>query len=256
MTEVLKHEPGTFCWTDLSTTDQKAATQFYTSIFGWEVKEFPIGEGATYTMFSVKGKQVCALYTMMADQKEQGVPPNWLAYVCVANADEATQKVKAAGGHVIEGAFDVMDVGRMSVVKDPTGAIFALWQPKKSIGSQIQEVPGSVCWRELLTQNPSQAGKFYSTVFGWSIDTETFKQNEYTLIKKGDDGVGGMITIPGVPTCWITYWIVEDCEQIALKTKKLGGQIMKEPTKIPGVGTFAVLADPQGAAFAIMQGET
>ncbi len=255
MTDVSKHEPGTFCWTDLATTDQKAATKFYTGLFGWEVQERPIGNGETYTMFFVDGKEVCALYSMMPDQREQGIPSNWMAFVSVTNADETVRKVQSAGGRALGMPFDVMDVGRMAVVQDPTGAVFALWQPKRHIGARIQEVPGSVCWRELITQNQDQAGKFYSTVFGWSIDTQTFGKMNYTLLKKDEDGVGGMITIPGVPTCWLTYWIVKDCEDSALKAKKLGGQIMKEPTKIPGVGTFAVLLDPQGAAFAIMQGE-
>jgi predicted enzyme related to lactoylglutathione lyase len=255
MTEVLKHEPGTFCWTDLATTDQKAATKFYTSLFGWEARDLPIGEGETYTIFFIDGKDVCALHSQMADQKKQGIPPNWLAYVSVSNADETVKKIQSAGGRVLEGAFDVMEVGRMAVAQDPTGATFAIWQPKTHIGARIQEVPGSVCWRELMTQNMDQAGKFYSNVFGWSIDSQTFGKMNYTLLKKGENGLGGMITVPGVPNSWLTYWIVENCEQTAQKVKKLGVQIMKEPTKIPDVGTFAVLLDPQGSAFAVMQGE-
>jgi hypothetical protein len=255
MTDVSKHEPGTFCWTDLATTDQKAATKFYTSLFGWEVQERPVGNGETYTMFFVQGKEVCALYSMMEDQRREGIPPNWMAYVSVENVDETVRKIQSSGGRALSMPFDVMDVGRMSVVQDPTGAVFAVWQPKRHIGARIQEVPGSVCWRELMTQDQAKAQKFYSSVFGWTTDAETFSKMEYTLIKKGDDGIGGMITIPGVPNCWITYWIVEKCVQTAENTKKLGGQIMKEPTKIPNVGTFAILRDPQGAVFAVMQGE-
>jgi hypothetical protein len=254
MTDVSRHEPGTFCWTELATTDQKAATKFYTSLFGWEAQERPIGGGETYTMFFVKGREVCALYSMMKDQREQGIPSNWMAYVSVENVDVTVAKIQNAGGRAFSMPFDVMDHGRMCIVQDPTGAVFGLWQPKRFPGARIQEVPGSVCWRELMTQNQDVAGKFYSTVFGWSIDTSTFHEN-YTLIKKDQDGIGGMLTVPGVPNCWITYFIIKDCEDFVYDAKKLGGKIMKEPTKIPNIGTFAVIADPQGAVFAVMQGE-
>lgn len=254
MTIVSKHEPGTFCWTELATTDQKAATKFYTSLFGWEAQERPIGGGETYTMFFVEGQAVCALYSMMPDQRKEGIPSNWMAYVSVENVDEAVRKVQSAGGHAFAMPFDVMEHGRMSIVKDPVGAVFGLWQPKRFAGAGIQEVPGSVCWRELMTQNQDVAGKFYSTVFGWSI-TASELHSHYTLLMKGEEGIGGMLTIPGVPNCWITYWIVKDCEDFAQKAAKLGGRIMKEPTKIPNIGTFAILSDPQGAVFAIMQGE-
>lgn len=114
MTDVLKHEPGTFCWADLATTDQKAATKFYTSLFGWEVKEFPIGEEETYTMFFVNGKEVCALHSMMTDQRKQGIPPNWLAYVSVEDANETIKKIP--------------EIGTFAVLLDPQGAAFAVMQ--------------------------------------------------------------------------------------------------------------------------------
>lgn len=254
MTDVSRHEPGTFCWTELATTDQKAATKFYTSLFGWEAQERPMGGGETYTMFFVDGKEVCALYSMMKDQREQGIPSNWMAYVSVENVDVTVAKIQNAGGRAFAMPFDVMEHGRMSIAQDPTGAVFGLWQPKRFPGARIQEVPGSVCWRELMTQNQDIAGKFYATVFGWSIDTSTL-HSHYTLIKKDEDGIGGMITVPGVPNSWITYFIVENCVEFAQKAVKLGGKLFKEPTKIPNIGTFAVIADPQGAVFAVMQGE-
>jgi predicted enzyme related to lactoylglutathione lyase len=254
MTIVSKHEPGTFCWTELATTDQKAATQFYTSLFGWKADERPMGNGETYTMFLVEGQPVCALYSMMPDQREEGVPSNWMAYVSVDNVDEAVRKIQIAGGRAFAMPFDVKDLGRMSIVQDPVGSVFGLWQPKRFTGAGIQEVAGSVCWRELMTQNQEIAGLFYKAVFGWSITTSELHAH-YTLLMKGEDGIGGMITVPGVPNCWITYFIVENCADFAQKTAKLGGKVMKEPTKIPNIGTFAILSDPQGAVFAIMQGE-
>jgi predicted enzyme related to lactoylglutathione lyase len=75
MVEKAKHEPGTFCWVELGTSDGPAAKKFYTSLFGWTVNEYPMGEGGTYTMLLKDGKEAGALYALGPEQK--GVPPHW-----------------------------------------------------------------------------------------------------------------------------------------------------------------------------------
>ena len=112
--------PGLFCWTDLSTPDAAGAKTFYTSLFGWEFEELPMGEGASYTMLKKDGRNVGALYP----DSKPGIPPHWDLYISVPSADEAAAKAKSLGGMVIVEPFDVMEVGRMAVLQDPTGATF------------------------------------------------------------------------------------------------------------------------------------
>jgi predicted enzyme related to lactoylglutathione lyase len=256
MTEVTKHAPGTFCWTELASPNAAASKKFYQSLFGWTLREFPIGDGETYTMLLAEGLEVCALYEN-EEVKAGKVPAHWLAYISVENADETAKKAQAAGGKLLHPAMDVMDVGRMAVIQDPTGAFFAAWQPRKSIGARVQEVAGSVCWRELITPNEDVAAKFYSTVFGWVPKVEKLGPVPYTLFQNGDTSVGGMLKtpMPGIPPHWGTYWIVDDIHASVKKVQSLGGKILKEETPIPGIGTFAVAADPHGAPFSMMQGE-
>src|SRR6266446_2279917 len=94
------HTPGTFCWPELATTDQKAAVVFYRALFGWDVDDTPIGPGITYSMFNLKGKNVGAAATQQPAEREQGVPPHWNAYIAVANADEAVKRAQALGAKV------------------------------------------------------------------------------------------------------------------------------------------------------------
>jgi predicted enzyme related to lactoylglutathione lyase len=94
-----------------------AAKKFYTSLFGWSINEFPMGDGATYTMLERNGKQAGALYQLGPEQK--GVPSHWNSYVCVASADESAAKAKKLGGTVVMEPFDVMDQGRLANVQDP-----------------------------------------------------------------------------------------------------------------------------------------
>jgi len=258
MTIHTKHEHGMFSWTDLSTSDPAAAKKFYGALFGWASEDMPAGPGMVYTMCKLNGSDAAAITQQRDDEKSGGVPPHWNAYITVDNVDERTKKAQSAGGKVLMQPFDVMDVGRMSVVADPTGAALCLWQAKKHIGAQITGDPGSICWAELMTTNVDTAGKFYTSVFGWKAEPQSQVPGmNYTVFKLGDAPVTGMMPNPKdmqkVPPFWLCYFATANCDATAKKAKELGGKLIVEPTDIPQVGRFAVIADPQGAGFGILQ---
>ncbi len=116
------YAPGTFSWVDLATTDAAAAKSFYTGLYGWETEDTDAGDGAVYTMCRIDGDAVCGLFEMSEEMRATGVPPNWTSYVTVADADAAAARAKELGGGAIDDAFDVLDAGRMAVLKDPQGA--------------------------------------------------------------------------------------------------------------------------------------
>src|SRR5215203_1632661 len=259
MQEVPDYKPGTFCWVELGTSDGEAAKKFYTQLFGWDYVDHPMGPGMVYTMLTLQGKDVAALYTLMPDMVAQGIPPNWLSYVSVTNVDETAAKAKAAGATLMKEPFDVMTLGRMAVVQDPTGAVFALWQAKDNKGAAIYNVPGSLVWNELGTTDTDKAGDFYSDVFGWTKQGFPGSPIEYTVFNNGDRGAGGMYKITPemgpIPPHWLIYFAVEDCDATVQKATELGARAMKPAEDIPGVGRFAILLDPQGAAFAVLKPE-
>lgn len=249
-------KPGTFCWVELGTTNSEAAKSFYKELFGWDYHDSDGGPGMVYTMIRLNGKDVGGLYQMPSNMLEQGVPPHWLNYISVANADEATAQAKASGGAVMNGPFDVMNAGRMSVIQDPTGGVFAVWQPKEHAGAGVYGQLGTFCWQELGTGDANKARDFYTTLFGWA--TEQFPgPMEYTVFKNGDQGVGGMYQITPemgpLPPHWLTYFAVADCDATVQKATENGGSVMKPAEDIPGVGRFAILLDPASAVFAILK---
>src|SRR5215213_9097548 len=254
--EVPENRPGTFCWIELGTTDSAAAKTFYTQLFGWDYEDHPMGPGMTYTMLRLDGKDVAALYALMPDMRAQGVPPHWLSYVSVSNVDETVEKAKAEGATLMKEPFDVMTEGRMAVVQDPTGAVFALWQAKNHKGSAIRMTANSVCWNELGTNDTQKAGEFYSNVFRWSRQSFPSPM-EYTVFNNEDKGIGGMYQITPemgpIPPHWLVYFAVDDCDAAVQKATELGANVMKPAEDIPGVGRFAILTDPQGAAFALLK---
>jgi predicted enzyme related to lactoylglutathione lyase len=253
VSEFTAHVPGTFSWPELGTSDQKAAVAFYGNIFGWGVNEQPIGPTETYSMFTLRGLEVAAAYTLREHERQQGVPPHWNAYVTVANADATAKKAQELGGKLLAPAFDVMDAGRMAVLQDPQGAIFQVWQANTHIGSKIMREPDSLGWTELMTNDTAAAEKFYTQLFGWQPKASP----QYTEFSVGSTPQAGMMKIDpkwgNVPPHWMPYFQVLDADRTAAKAVELGGRINVPPTDIPNVGRFAMLADPQGAMFSVIK---
>lgn len=259
MAEFSSHTPGTFSWVELVTTDQKAGVAFYRALFGWEVNEQPIGPNEVYSMFQMRGKDVAAASSMQPEERKSTVPPHWNLYVTVANVNEIVKQAEGLGAKVFAPPFDVMDVGRMAVLQDPTGAVFQVWEAKKHIGARILNEPGALCWSELTTRDTDAAESFYTALFGWTAKHSTpGAEMQYTeFSNQGQPGIG-MMRMPalmpaGVPSYWMPYFQVADCDASAAKAIKLGASVTVPPHDIPKTGRFAVLTDPQGAMFAVFK---
>ncbi len=261
MPEFKEHEPGTFCYAELVSSDPKASSEFYMEMFGWGRNDQDMGEVGIYTQFERGGAVTAAQYQLPAEQASAGVPSHWGQYVSVSDVDELTGKARDLGGEILMGPFDVADYGRMTVVKDPQGAVINLWQSKANNGVGLLDEPGSMCWNELMTSDTDGAGKFYTNLFGWT--TETMEMGEaglYTMWTRGEGNRpgGGMIAIPTdkgpIPPHWLLYFAVEDPAASLAQAEKLGGQAIVPVTDIPNAGSFAVIQDPVGAVFGIYKG--
>ena len=258
MTTRTKYEHGMFSWVELSTTDAADAKRFYGGLFGWKFDDQPAGPGMTYTMCKVGDQSACALFQM--GERMKGVPPHWGSYVTVDDVDATAKKAAANGAKLLQEPFDVMDVGRMAVVQDPTGATFCLWQAKRHIGAGVIDEPGSLAWNELYTNDVDRAGKFYVDTLGWTTKAEDMgPMGTYTLFGLPGEkrSVGGMMPMlphmKGVPPHWLAYFAVTSCDASTKKATELGGKVVVSPTDIPNVGRFSVIHDPQNAVFALYE---
>jgi predicted enzyme related to lactoylglutathione lyase len=258
MPEVTVHAPGAFCWMELATTDRNAATKFYADVLGWdfETHEMPGGMGP-YTMVRHAGKELGGLYELNADMLAQGIPPHWLSYINVEDADASANRAEAAGAEIQMGPMDVMDIGRMAVIQDPTGAVFAIWQAKKHHGAAVVNEPGSVCWHELVTRDLPAAKRFYAQAFGYELADQPMGPMTYTFLMAGGMRQGGMMAatpeMGPVPSHWMIYVAVDDCEARLARASSGGAKVLVPPRDVPGVGRFATFLDPQGAAISIIQ---
>jgi len=250
------YEQGTPNWVDLQTTDQSAAKAFYSGLFGWTYDDQPMSDeadGAVYSMAELGGQQVAAIAPQPPELAAASAPPMWNTYLAVDSVDDAAAKVGPAGGQVAMQPFDVMDAGRMAFVIDPGGAPVALWQANQHIGATLVNEPGALTWNELITTDPS-VPLFYQQVLGLTTSTMDMGSGEYTLFEAGGQQVGGTTPPPmqGVPNHWHVYFAVTDTDAAAARIAELGGSLVVEPFDTPA-GRIALVTDPQGAAFSIIE---
>jgi predicted enzyme related to lactoylglutathione lyase len=251
------YTPGTFSWVDLATTDGPAAKAFYAGLFGWEMEDNDAGGGAVYTTCRLDGDAVAGLYEMTEEMRATGAPANWLSYVTVADADGAVARVRELGGGAIDDAFGVLDVGRMAVLNDPQGAVFAVWEPRSRIGAERVNGVGCLCNNELATSDLDAACSFYADAFGWTterIDTGPGGPEIVAAYNDGTLNANFSAARPGEPPHWRVYFGVESTKAAIERVRGLGGTALLEPVPVPA-GSFAIARDPHGAVFALFAGE-
>lgn len=252
MPDRTSYAPGTPSWIDIG-TDVDAAIPFYTGLFGWTTTS--LGEEAGgYGFFLKDGKQAAGF----GPQQNPG-PPVWQSYVTVADVEASAAAVTAAGGSVVVPPMDVMTAGRMAVCLDPQGGFFSLWQPGDNIGCEVVNEPDAFCWTELNSRDVEGSTAFYGAVFGWTATTNELPGGpigSYTEFALGGDTIAGMLPMPPmvpaeVPTFWLVYFAVVDCDASVAKAEALGASVIVPAMEVPA-GRFSVLADPQGATFAVI----
>jgi predicted enzyme related to lactoylglutathione lyase len=248
MPETTRYDHGVPSWVDIGSPDPQAALGFYGQLFGWDGQDMG-EESGHYTIVSKSGRQVAAI----GPAQDPG-PPRWTTYVDVDDVDDVAGKVVAAGGTVLVGPMDVMTAGRMAIFADTTGGVIAAWQPRDHIGAQLVNEPGAVIWNELMTSDLAKTKAFYSDAFGWGWGGS----EEYAEAQVGGRTVAGVMPrrpeMPAeVPDMWTVYFGSGDVDGDCKKAADMGATVVVAPTDIAG-GRFAVLLDPQGAAFGLYKG--
>ncbi|MGD9958669.1 VOC family protein [Nocardioides sp.] len=254
MTKFDSYAQGTPCYVELTTPDQQGSKAFYASLFGWEVAEMPVDdEGGYYVTAAVQGDAVCGIGGQ--PPALSGHPAFWSVYLAVDDVDAATAKVAPAGGTVEAGPFDVMELGRMSAIQDPTGARVSLWQARNHVGTVRANEPGTPIWHELTTPDVPAASAFYADVVGLAAETVPMEGGDYTTFNVEGRMVGGAMAppMPDIPPNWGVYFNVDSVDDTVAAAQGLGAKVAAPAFDVPGVGRMAVLIDPQGGYFNLME---
>ena len=245
-------EPGTPCWVDLIVTDVEAAATFYGELFGWDCQEGP-PEAAGYRMCMLEGRPVAGIGPGPADRD---LPSVWTTYLATADADATARLVMEHGGSLMMEPFDVLDVGRMGVAFDPSGAPFGLWEAKSHLGASVVNEPGTLTWNECMTRDYRGTQDFYRAVFGYVYDEIGDDSFRYAAISVGGRVVAGIGELtrqmpPEVPSHWMTYFASDDVDRSVKRSTSLGALLRTGPMDTP-YGRMAVVEGPQGEVFSMI----
>jgi predicted enzyme related to lactoylglutathione lyase len=253
---------GRPCWYELCTSDGSlgAAEDFYGKVLGWTFNDSGMPD-FQYHLAGAGGDLVAGLMNMPAEPKAAGMPPFWLLYFAVDDADGTAADAKAAGGSVLKEPADIPGTGRFAILADPQGAGFGVLQPQPMAeggegGNAFdQKKPGHGSWHELMSTDPEAGFRFYSGLFGWTKG-ETVPMPEagtYQLFRYDGTNIGGMMRLGNAPVpAWLAYFSVDGVDPAVERIKAAGGKIAHGPMEVPGGDNIAVAQDPQGAWFAIV----
>ena len=202
-------------------------------------------------MLRLDGKSAAAI-----SAAREGQMMAWTSYITVEDVDATARRAAELGGTVLAEPFDVLDAGRMAVVQDPTGAVFALWQPRDSIGAEIVNGHGALCLNQLNTSDPSRAQEFYTGLFDWRVEQVEGGDQPFWGLYNGERVNGGMMQLTaemGAPPHWLVYFGIDDIDTAAETVGGSGGTVLLPKTEVPG-GHIVVAQDPQGAVFGLFAG--
>ena len=246
---------GTPSWIEHSSPDPAASKAFYGPLFNWDFDDQPMGdspEAGVYSVAQIEGDQVAGIGPQFADA--QGAPASWGVYLAADNVDEAVARAKEAGGRVLAEPMDLDEDGRIAWVADPQGAAVGLWQASGGRGSVRANEPGTNIWNELVTPDINGVAAFYEATVGLKAAASE-QMPDYVTLQANGETIGGTMApqMEGVPNHWNVYFNVASVDDSVAKATELGAQTIAPAFDVPGVGRMAVLADPQGGMFNLMQ---
>ncbi len=246
---------GRFCWYELMTTDPGAADDFYAAVAGWGTEEWQ-GSDPPYTLWKNGPTALGGLMELPGEAAAAGVPPHWIAYVSTPDFDASLQEARATGAELVWGPRSLPGVGRFAGMRDPQGAMFALYEPAgEAPGHDGVAGPGEFSWHELATSDWEQAWRFYAALFDWQKGEamDMGEMGTYQIFNRGAHPVGAMFDKPPqipVPN-WLLYVRVPDMDAAMEAVRNGGGQVLHGPMDVPGGDSITQCLDPQGAAFAL-----
>jgi uncharacterized protein len=239
---------GTPCWVDYGAADLEAAKGFYTALLGWDYTE---GDEQNYGGYinALKNGELAA---GLGPRMDENQPVAWTTYFATDDSEAAAQKITEAGGTVTVPPMDIAPYGRMTIALDPQGNPFGLWEAREHTGARIYNEPGGYAWNEASVDDPAAAKDFYSKAFGFTFEEMPGAPGGYWTFGMGGNPLGGLAgSQPGSAKGWLTCFGVQNADEAVATAEANGGKVVMAPMDTPW-GRFAVLEDPWGAPFEVM----
>jgi len=251
-----EHHVGKVIWVDLVTPDLASAKRFYSGLFGWTFRDIHGGE-TDYAVAFLDGQPVGGLLHRLVPPGEHRQPA-WLAFIAVRDVDAAKRTALAHGAKVVVEPRSYPQRGRQAVFADPEGAVFAVLASSSGDPPDFLAAPGEWIWSSLLAQDPDTDAAFYQALFGYDVfDLPSDDGLEHVILSTDDYARASVNALPSDSSRrhphWLNFVRVVDAVGVAAKAVALGGRVLVEPHIDRHGGKVAVVADPTGAPFGLME---
>jgi predicted enzyme related to lactoylglutathione lyase len=251
-----EHHPGKIIWVELVTPDLAGAQHFYGELFGWTFQNVP---GARVPLsIALNGGEPVAGFVQPRTPHSGRRQPAWLPFIAASNVTGAEQQALAHGAHVVAIPRSYPKRGEQAVFSDPQGAVFGVLQ--SSSGDPPDELadPGQWIWAALLTTDPKRAALFYQTLFGYDVEPLPGQDSGSHWLLSSEGFARATANTPPPhskrePPYWLPFVRVLDAKTAVEKVKSLGGSVLSEPHPDRDGGTAAVVTDPAGTPFGLLE---
>jgi predicted enzyme related to lactoylglutathione lyase len=251
-----EHHVGKVIWADLTTPDLAVAKRFYSGLFGWTFRDIHFGK-ADYAVASLNGRPVGGFVQRLVPSGEQRRPA-WLGFIAVRDVDAAKRTAVEHGAKVVFEPKTYAQRGRQAVFTDPEGAVFAVLASSSGDPGDFLAMPGEWIWSSLHAQDPDKDAAFYQTLFGYDVfDLQSDDGLDHVILSTDDYARASVNAFPRDSarrhSHWLNFVRVVDAAEVAAKAVALGGRVLVEPHVDRHGGKVAVVADPAGALFGLME---
>ncbi|MCH6570824.1 MAG: VOC family protein, partial [Acidobacteria bacterium] len=245
--------PGAVRWFGLLTENAAAARTFYADLFGWQMERTSSGG-----YVAVHDGQPFAGITQIGRSVPEIDESTWLVGVVVSDLPESVATARRLGAQVLRDVSRAEGFAQWAVIEDPQGAQVLLMVPERPLGGV--RAPGNWVWAELWTTDQEASSRFYSQVIGWETVELDRPDGAYPTFQSAGEDRAGLVPIKRgeIENEWAAYLGVADLEATLVLARELGGKVLLEPNEEIHGGRVAVLADPTGVAFLVieLEGET
>ncbi|MDR3416660.1 MAG: VOC family protein [Nevskia sp.] len=251
-----EHHTGKVIFVELVTPDLAAAKQFYGGLFGWTFRDIQAG-GTEYAEASVDGRPVAGLIHKDVPAGEHRQPA-WLSFIAVSDVDSAKTMAVKNGAKVLFEPHSIPNRGREAVFADPQGAVFAVLASSSGDPPDVLAAPGEWIWSSLITSDPDADAAFYQALFDYEVFDLPADDGAQHLLLASDNYARASANTPpankpNVHPHWLNYIRVEDTAKMTARVVALGGRVLVEPRVDRHGGKVAVVADPLGAPFGLLE---
>ena len=251
-----EHHVGKVVWVDLVTPDLAAAKRFYAGLFGWTFRDNPATD-KTYALALLDGRPVGGLFQRVPPSGERRQPA-WLTFIAVSDVDAVKRTAVGHGAKVLFEPKTLPLRGRQAVFSDPEGAVFAVVASSSGDPPDLLASPGEWIWSSLLVRDPGVDAAFYQTLLGYDVfDLASEDGAEHLILSSDEYARASVNALPaagahGHPH-WLNFVRVVNATDLAAKVVALGGSVLVAPHLDRHGGHVAVVADPAGAPFGLME---